>query len=609
MANKKINVTNLDFDTIKANLKTYLQGQSEFQDYDFEGSGMSVLLDILAYNTHYTALYNNLAINEMFLDSASKRNSIVSLSKMLGYTPRSATSAKATVTLTVNTPVTGPSSLTLPAYTTFTTTVDGVIYTFYTTESYTVTGASTSYVFSNIVITEGKPLSFKYAVSDGSKFIIPNVNADITTLNVRVQESSISSVYTTFTSSSNITSADSTSNVYFVKEIDDGLYEVYFGDGIIGSALENGNVVHLDYFVSNLNRPNGAKLFSYTGDVLISGSTKSITVIDPASSGNAVESIESIRFNAPKMYSAQNRAVTPEDYKAIIFSELPEAQAVSVWGGEDNVPPVYGKVFICVKPISSEILTEVQKLNLTENILSSKHVVSVIPEIVDPEYLDISLNVSVYYNERETTRTAAEIQTIVTDTIINYNNSDLQNFDGVFRFSKLSRLIDSSEPSIENNITTVTLRRQIAPRYNTNAQYNLNIINPIYTAGVAENSITSSGIIVSGSTDIHYIDDDGLGKLRLYKLASNGSKNIVNPNLGTVTYKTGLINITRLNITALAGSTFDIIIKPQSNDVVSALTQIARIEPSLLTVTVISDKSSNGDLRGGYNYKFSSSRT
>ena len=609
MANKKINVTNLDFDTIKANLKTYLQGQSEFQDYDFEGSGMAVLLDILAYNTHYNALYNNLAINEMFLDSASKRNSIVSLSKMLGYTPRSATSAKATVTLTVNTPIAGPSSLTLPAYTTFNTTIDGTIYTFYTTESYTLTGAATSYVFSNIVITEGKPLSFKYAVADGSKFIIPNVNTDITTLNVRVQESTGSSVYTTYTSSSNVTSADATSTVYFVKEIDDGLYEVYFGDGILGKALESGNVVHLDYFVSNLDKPNGAKLFSYTGDTLIVGSTKSITVIDPASSGSAVETVESIRFNAPRMYAAQNRAVTPEDYKAIIFSELPEAQAVSVWGGEDNVPPVYGKVFICVKPISSSVLTEVQKLNLTDNILAGKNVVSVIPEIVDPEYLNISLNVSVYYNERETTKTAAEIQTIAVDTITNYNNSDLQNFDGIFRFSKLSRLIDGAEPSIVSNITTVTLHREITPRYNINAQYNLNIINPIFTSGVPENSVTSSGILILGSTDVHYIDDDGVGKLRLYKLGSNGAKNIVNSSLGTVIYKTGVISITSLNITGLAENNFELRIKPQSNDVVSALTQIAQIDPSLLTVTAISDKSLNGDLRGGYNYTFSSSRT
>jgi hypothetical protein len=609
MANKKINVTELDFDKIKDNLKTFLQGQTEFQDYDFEGSGLSILLDVLAYNTHYNALYNNLTINEMFLDSASKRNSVVSLAKMLGYVPRSAKCAEASLRITVNNGVLGPSSLTLPAYSTFNTNVDGTSYTFHTTESYTISGSGTSYTFDNVNVVEGTPLSFKYTVSSGARYVIPNADVDLTTLRVKVQESASSSLYETYISSSSITTADKDTKVYFVKEIDDGLYELTFGDGIIGRKLSNGNVIHIDYFTSSLDAPNGARVFTYTGPTLLSNSTVNITCLSIAQSGSSAEDIESIRFNAPRIYAAQNRAVTPEDYKAIIYSAMPEAQAVSVWGGEDNNPPVYGKIFVCIKPRDASKLTQLQKANLNSTILANKNVVSVIPEIVDPEFINISLDVKVYFNERETTRTAAEIETIVTNTIFDYDDSDLQNFDGVFRFSKLSRLIDECEQGILNNITTVTIRRKLQPRYNVSAQYLLNIINPIYTAGLPEGAVTTTGFYISGSDDIHYIDDDGVGNLRLYKFGANATKIIVDESIGFVYYDKGVLDIRNLHIVALADIDFEVSIKPSSNDVVSALTQIAQIARDHLTVTAIADKSANGDLRGGYNYTFSPSRT
>lgn len=609
MANKKINVTELDFDKIKVNLKTFLQGQTEFQDYDFEGSGLSILLDVLAYNTHYNALYNNLTINEMFLDSASKRNSVVSLAKMLGYVPRSAKCSEASLRVTVNNGIIGPSSLTLPSYSTFNTIVDGISYTFHTTESYTISGSGTSYTFDNVKVVEGTPLSFKYTVATGARYVIPNADVDLTTLRVKVQESSSSSAFETYVSSSSITTADSDTKVYFVKEIDDGLYEITFGDGIIGRQLSNGNVIHIDYFVSSLDAPNGARVFTYTGPVLLSNSTVNISCLSIAQSGSSAEDIESIRFNAPRTYAAQNRAVTPEDYKAIIYSAMPEAKAVSVWGGEDNNPPVYGKIFVCIKPRDASKLTQLQKANLNSTILANKNVVSVIPEIVDPEFINISLDVKVYFNERETTRTAAEIETIVTNTIFDYDDSDLQNFDGVFRFSKLSRLIDESEQGILNNITTVTIRRKLQPRYNVSAQYLLNIINPIHTSGLPEGAVTTTGFYISGSDDIHYIDDDGVGNLRLYKFGANATKIIVDESIGFVYYDKGILDIRNLHIVALADIDFEVSIKPSSNDVVSALTQIAQIARDHLTVTAIADKSANGDLRGGYNYTFSPSRT
>ena len=609
--NKKINVTELDFDNIKANLKTFLKGQSEFQDYDFEGSAMSVLLDVLAYNTHYNALYNNMAINEMFLDSARKRNNIVSLAKMLGYTPRSARCSEATVNVTVTGGNNAPSNLTLPAYSTFTTIVDGKQYNFYNTGSETVTRSTTSgnFVFSDLKITEGVPLAFTYTVADGVRYLIPNANVDIDTLKVRVQQSPTSSVYEAWYRSDSVVTADSSAKAYWVKEIDDGLYEVIFGDGNIGRALDNGNVVHFDYFVSSLGAANSATQFTYNGATLLSGSQVTVIATAAASNGDSPESNDSIRFNAPKFFSAQNRAVTPDDYKALIYANVPSAYSVSVWGGEDNNPPVYGKTYLCIKPKHAPKLTSVEKANIISTVLTNRNVVSVIPEIVDPEYINIALDVNVYYNEQETTKTASEIATLVRQTILSYNDSDLQKFDGIFRFSKLSKLIDETDPSIVSNISNVKLRRNLQPRYNVSAQYLLNLINPIYYSGVAEESFSSTGFYIAGSPDIHYLDDDGVKYIRMYKYGTNATRNYVDLQIGTIDYAKGIIDIRNLNITALADIDFEVSIAPQSYDVVSALTQIAQIAPDHLKVTAIADKTASGDLRGGYNFVFSNSRS
>jgi hypothetical protein len=610
MANQKINVTELDFDQIKSNIKEYLKGQDTFSDYDFEGSGLSVLMDILAYNTHYNALYNNLTINEMFLDSASKRNSVVSIAKSLGYVPRSATCATAVINYTLSSSIGGPSSLTLPKYSVFTSSVNGSVFSFYTTDAITITGSSNVYNFNNIKIKEGAPLSYSYNVDGGTRFLIPNANADITSLKVSVQDSATSSVYTTFTASTDITSVNATSAVYFLKQIDDGLYEVTFGDGIIGKALSMGNVVHLDYFVCNFDAPNGARLFNYTGRALIGTLNvgSSVSCVTPAYGGGKVEDIESIRFNAPKLYATQNRAVTAEDYKAIIYSAVPQAQSVAVWGGEDNVPPVYGKVFVCVKPSDATSLTETQKSNIISTILSNKNVVSVVPEIVDPEYINIVLTVGVYFNERLTTRTTADIGTLVTSTIRDYNNTELKTFDGVFRFSKLSKLIDNTEQSIVNNITSVMIHRVMQPRYNVSAQYLVNIINPIKYA-VQGGSLNSTGFFIGSDTNtVYYIDDYGTD-VRLYTIGSNAEKIIANANLGTIDHAKGIIDIKNLNVSALNDVEFKLFIKPDSNDVVSALTQIAQIDMDNLKVTVINDNTATGDLRAGYNYVFTPSST
>jgi hypothetical protein len=285
------------------------------------------------------------------------------------------------------------------------------------------------------------------------------------------------------------------------------------GKTVVG--LTNGNIVHIEYFVTKGSEANGARSFVYTGSNLIGG-TPVITTISPAAGGSEVETIDSIKYNAPRLYTAQNRAVTPDDYKALIYAAFPYIQSVSVWGGEDNNPPIYGKTFICAKPRNAGKLTLQQKSDIKTSLLSSRSVVSITPEIVDPEFLNIALDVTVYFNNIKTTRTASQIDTLVRETIYRYDDANLQRFDGVFKFSQLSRLIDTTETSIVSNITTVVMRRKVPPRYNVSAEYTLNLINPIFTAGVPEGAITSTGFYIRGSEELHFLQDDGQGYIQLY---------------------------------------------------------------------------------------------
>jgi hypothetical protein len=608
--NKRIQVSELDFDTIKENLKTFLRGQSEFSDYDFEGSGLSVLLDVLAYNTHYNALYTNLSVNELFLDSASKRASVVSLAKMLGYVPRSAKCATAIINATISSPTSSPDVVTLPANQPFTTSIDGESYTFYNRGAQTVARSPNgTYTFSNLIITEGTPLQFKYTVAPGVRFIVPNANIDIDTITVSVQETSSSDIFVNYTRADKITDVTFNTKAYFIKEIDDGLYEIQFGNGVIGQSLDNGNVVTIDYFVSSLTAPNTSFSFVYGGATLL-GSNLAITTIAKASGGSEPEDIDSIKFNAPRLYAAQNRAVTPDDYKAIILSQYSDAQSVVAWGGEDNTPPIYGKTFICVKPKDAFKLTQSQKDFIKNNILESKSVVSIIPEIIDPEFFNVKLTSFVYYNGRETTKTSSQIETIVKQAILKYSEDDLERFDGVLRFSKLNRIIDEADPSIVNSTTRIMITREFEPAYNLSSEYKLNLINPISQDGGSQGDVFSStGFYIPNNQIIHYLDDDSKGNVRLYYIGSNFEKVIVNPSIGTINYSAGIVVIRNLIITSLAEGIFEFKIKPESYDVVSALNQIVRIDPNLLSVSAIVDDTIIGDTQAGYNYKFNSIRS
>jgi len=610
--NKKISVAELDFDAIKSNLKTYLEGQATFADYDFEGAGLSVLLDTLAYNTHYNALYTNLAVNESFLDSASKRSSIVSRAKEIGYVPYSATGATARINITVTGTSSTPASLTIPANTPFSTTIDGKSYNFYNIDAAIAVLSGSTYTFTNVDVKEGSPLTFRYTVADGAKYILPNLDVDLSTLKVRVQENLSSSVFETYNNQENILEIDSTTPVYFVKEIEGQLYELEFGNGTIGKALANGNVVTLTYMTTNKADANGARVFSYQGPTLLSGNVAVTTVI-AAINGSDIEEIDSIKYNAPRSYTSQNRAVTVDDYKSLLFKSYPEAESINIWGGEDNIPAQYGKVFISIKPKTTTYLTDAQKSLIVNEILKTKNVVSITPEVVNPEYINLSLNVTAYYNPRITTRSINDMKALIVQTIEDYNDNHLNSFDGIFRYSNLTSLIDETEESIVSHIMTIKLHREIEVAYNTNQTYTINLGNPIYASGVPEESITSSGFFIPGNANVMYLEDNPTNKttgtIRMYYFV-NDIKTYVR-TFGSVEYASGTIVLNELEISGIDSTTsgiFELFIKPQSNDVVSVRNQLVFIPDDQINVSVIVDQVATGDQAGGSNYVFTSSR-
>ena len=611
--NRKIQTSDLDFDAIKANIKSYLEGQDTFRDYDFEGSSMSILLDILAYNTHYNALYTNLAVNESFLDSASKRSSVVSRAKEIGYIPHSATGAVAKVNIVVSNTTSTPASLTIPANQPFSATVDGSTYNFYNTEAAVATLSGSTYTFSDVEIKEGTPLEFKYTVADGVRYLIPNQDVDLSTVKVRVQENASSGTFETFVRQDELLDLDGTSKVFFVKEIEGELYELEFGNNTIGKELANGNVVTITYMTTNKTEANGARVFSYQGATLLGGNT-AVTTTLAATGGTDVEDIESIRYNAPRYYTAQNRAVTTEDYKATIYRAYPDAQTINVWGGEDNIPAQYGKVFLSIKPETTNALTAAQKDLIITEILKNKNVVSITPEIVDPEYINLEVTTTVYYNPNLTTRALSDIKDLVIQTIKDYNNDHLESFTGIFKYSNLSRNIDATEDSILSNITTIKLHREIDVRYNSNTTYEINLGNPIYHSGVPEQSVSSHGFMIAGYDQMMYLEDfpnsdNQTGYLKMYYI-ENDIKNYIR-NFGEINYDTGYIKMNEIEITGIdtaASPAFELIIKPQSNDVASIRNQLVQIPDNNIFVNVIADKVAQGDQAGNSNYVFTSSR-
>ena len=609
----RLRVTELDFDEIKTNLKTYLKSQSEFADYDFEGSAMNTLVDLLSYNTHYNAVYANMVSNEMFLDSAVKRDSVVSLAKHLGYTPRSSTASSARVNITINSPSGNPSSLTMNKGTVFRSRVNGVNYQFVTTSDVTIIPTEGVYTFTNIDIKEGTLLKSLFTKDSGlasQRFILDNENIDTSTIKVRVQSSAVDLTQRSYTKAENILDIKADSEVYFLNVVENGATEISFGDGVLGKALLDGNIIIAEYIVCNEELANGADTFTLQSAV--GGSTNAtITTVIKSENGSARESTRSIKFNAPKSYSAQNRAVTAEDYKVILPKLYNNIDAMQVWGGEDNDPPIYGKVFISIKPKTGDSLTTSTKDTIKNTVLAGKNMVSITPEIIDPVYICIVPTINVYWNPNITSSTYTDISSQVRQTVVNYKNTDLKTFDSVFRYSKFVNLIDLSDPGIVSNITTLRCERHFDAILNQESKYTINFYNPLFTQGAGSpTNLSSTGFNIAGRAQTIYLDDDGAGNIRSYFLEEGSSTKVyVNNTQGAIDYATGKMIIDQLNITGtvLDANAVELYVTLNSNDIVSVRNVLLMINEDDIVVNTIIDKVATGESSAGTEYQTSSS--
>ena len=607
----KLQVTELDFDDIKTNLKTFMKNQTEFSDYNFEGSGLSTLIDLLAYNTHYLGMNANMAINEAYLDTATLRSSVVSHAKALGYTPRSARAPVAYLDITLNNSTL--TSATVAKGTKFTTQLNGTTYAFVVNDTRTTTPLNGVLRFSNLPVYEGTLVTAKYTVDNSNlekRYLVTDVRADTTTLKVSVQNSVSDLTTTTYTLATDISQVTATSNVYFLQEVDEGKFEVYFGDDVVGKKVNDGNIVILEYVVTNKGAANGAKTFSGTS---VAGETNiTIATVADAAGGAEPETIQSIKYNAPLDYASQGRAVTTDDYKVIIPQVYADTQAIQVWGGEDNDPPIYGQVFVSIKTTSGIVLTQAQKDTIASS-LDKYNIASVRPTIVDPETTKIKVTTTFKFDSNVTTKTASDLETLVRATISNYNTSDLEKFDGVFRFSKLSRLIDDTDVAILSNISTVRMQKTIVPVLNTLAKYELKFSNQLYHPHDGHNSTmggitTSTGFFISGQTAEHFMDDDGNGNLRAYSLVGGTTRTYLETNIGTVDYTSGTLTLDSINITSSTNTGGIVVtIIPNSNDIVPVRNQLLEIDLTTLKVTGENDTIESGGSSAGTGYTTSSS--
>ncbi len=613
----KLEISELDFDGIKDNLKTFLKQQDEFTDYDFEGAGMSTLLDVLAYNTHYLGYNANMLANEMYLDSADLRSSVVSLAKQVGYTPTSATASSAIVDVLINSA--SGSTLTMNAGTQFTTTVNGQSYAFVNKEDVSITPIDGVFKFSNLSIFEGSYLNYKYTVSTSDidqRFVIPNDGVDTSTLRIKVQESSSDSTTQTYKLATGITGLDSTSKVYFLQEIETGRFEVYFGDGVLGKAVSDGNIIIMDYITCNRNAPNGATTFTLSGS--IGGfSSATVTTVEGAANGSAKETIKSIKYNAPRDYTAQDRAVTADDYKVLVKTLYANAQAVQVYGGEDAEVPDYGKVYISIKAKSGSNLTVATKASLVQQ-LKSYAVASVTPVIIDPETTFITLTTNFKFNSGATVKDVSSLETNVLSSIINYNSVELNNFTGMFRHSQLTENINNADTSILSNITKVKMYKFITPTLESALKYTLSFNNALFNPHSGHNStgggiVSSTGFKISGdTTNEHFLDDDGAGNIRVYYL-SGTTRIYTSATYGTIDYATGQIILTSANITSIsnvdgaASTRIRVFATPDSNDVVPVRNQVLSIDTANSSITGDVDTIESGSSQAGTTYTTTSS--
>lgn len=596
--NTNLKIDGLSFPEIKSNFKSFLQSQNQFKDYNFDASGLSVLLDVLSYNTYYNALYLNQISSEAFLSTAQKRNSVVQHARTLNYTPRSVTSAKLKATLEVF-PIGSPTSIIVPKYTTFVADNENITYYFTTDAAHTFTpNVDGDYILEDITLIEGKQVVEKYIkdVTDSTqRFILNNSNIDTNTLYVRVINSTTDSTVRVFNRVENAVEINSTSLVYFLEEVEDGKYEIFFGDGITGVDLSDGNLLYIEYLVSGGSGANDIQTITLASNV--TGITDiAATVTVPSYGGDDREDTERIRFNAPKAFAAQNRAVTAEDYTSLILKQ-PNVGSAFVWGGEDNDPPYYGKVFLAVKPKVGSVLTATEKTFLIENIIKPRKVLTVSVDIVDPEYIYLVIDATIKYDSTQNILNTTNLVSLVKDVISDYNITDLSEFSRYFRYSRLSRLIDTSERSILSSVMKVRMRKELSVQLNTTATYTINFANAIddstlnrpvnhpYNVG---NKIISNEFTYAGLPECFLEENNGI--IRIYRRFGITFIGVVS-NIGTIDYTTGKIVLNSFAPQSFAdgGNTLKITAYPKELDILPLRTQIITVLDEDVNVTLIDD--------------------
>lgn len=588
-ANSAITVAGLDFDTIRLNLRNFIAGRPDFADFDFEDSAIGTLLDLLAYNTYYTAFYANMAANEAFLDTAQIYENVVSRAKMLGYTPSSARGATANVLISFSTVANSTfRTINVAKNTRFRATVNGVSYTFVTPQSYPIYANSSNRFRGYIQITEGIPLTHRYLFSAANtSFVLPNANTDTSSISVTVTTAGNTQTYSL---ASDLRTVNSTSRVFFLEPDRNKLYKVSFGDGVLGKKPAFNSTVAVSYRATNGTRANGANNFTAIGTV---GGQSSFTIstAERATGGAEIESAESIKFNAPRLYETQNRAVTKEDYKRIILRDNPDLGAVNVWGGEENDPPIFGKVYACVKPNIGTLVSTNRKERIKLG-MKAYNVQSIDLEIVDPTYLYVVPTMIVRYDPLLTTLQPSEIAVRIANQIIAYESSNLNRFDGKFRYSRFLDLIDSADASIVSSTAKIEAQKKFLPSITQSNTYRISFNRMIYHPSDGYQTATSStSFILNGYTS--FLDDDGNGNVRAYYL-SQGTRTYIK-NVGTIDYMTGLITLNAFQPTSVTSGEIDIRVELDDYNVSPIRNQILLIAGA--RITLINDNTGAIDAR------------
>ena len=606
--------TNLDFDQIKTSIKDYLRANTNFTDFDFEGSNFSVLIDTLAYNTYITAFNSNMIVNESFLDSATLRENVVSLARNIGYVPRSKSSAKATVSFSIGTSA-AEGQLILKAGLVCVGGVDNTTYTYSVPQDITTNIISNVATFENVDVFQGIYLTKQFTIdtSTNQRFILNNADIDTSTLLVKVGTREYKQI-------SNIVKVDGASEIYLLQEIADERYELLFGDGIIGKKLENGDVIQVSYITTQGSAGNGPAVFSYSGtttdstdSIVNSTSTVNVTTISKASGGGDIESIESVKYFAPRTYAAQNRAVTARDYEAIVQTVYPETESVTVIGGEELDPPQFGKVLISIKPKNGYALSDFKKTELL-NDLKQYTVSGINQEIIDLKLLYVEIDSDVFYDSSRVSN-VLDLKTNITSTLTNYSKSvDLNKFGGRFKYSKTIRLIDDVDNAITSNITRVRMRRNLNCILNTYAQYELCFGNKFYKR-IDGYNIKSTGFRIQGEIEtVYFVDvpseDSDIGILSAVKpTVEPDTFEIVEKSIGTVDYSTGEVIVNTINITSteLADGVIEIQAYPDSNDVIGLKDLYLVFDVSKSKINMVKDTIASGEQISGVNYPVRSS--